>query len=130
MQKIKVIVMLVAALALIAMSVTPAKAGGPTGGWSSGIACQNLNQGAAAVVTLTFYREGESTESIHYDDNIAAGSSRNWLTTSTISMPGFPSNFTGSGVISSSTELACNLNTQSTGVGSTSSKSDRSHVVL
>lgn len=121
MQKAKVIFMLMAALALVATSFTSANAQGPTGGWSSGIACQNLDSGQDATVTLTFYREGSSALAIEFPGTIAAGGSRNWLTTSGVSMPGFPTNFTGAGVISSSTELACNINTQSTGAGSTGS---------
>jgi hypothetical protein len=102
-------------------SVSFAGAQAPTGGWSSGIACQNLDASNQAVVTLTFYAEGSAAQAIEYNSFINAGSSKNWLTTSNVSMPGFPSPFTGAAVISSSTELACNLNTQSTGTGTQSS---------
>ena len=121
MQKTRFIITLLIAFALVMSSVTTAKASGPTGSWISGIACQNLDSANQAIVTLTFYREGSSTEAIHYDSFIDIGASKNWLTTSTTAMPGFPTNFIGSGVISSSTALACNVNTQSTGVGTTTS---------
>lgn len=121
MRKVRFLSTLILALAVAAMSISPAQAAGPSGGWASGISCQNLDAGAQAVVTLTFYREGQSAEAIHYDATIPAGSSQNWLTTSALNMPNFPTNFTGSGVISSSTQVACNVNTQSTGVGTTSS---------
>jgi len=121
MQKAKHILAFVLALAMVAMSMSTAQAAGPSGGWRSGISCQNLDAGAQAAVTLTFYREGQSTEAIHYDSSIAAGGSKNWLTTSGVSMANFPTNFIGAAVISSSTQLACNLNTESTNVGTPSS---------
>lgn len=121
MQKVKVIVTLVLTLSVLLMSVSTAAAGGPTGSWASGIACQNLDSANAATVTLSFYREGSATEAANYLSSIPAGSSKNWLTTSSVNMPGFPTNFIGSGVVSSSTQLACNVNTQSTGVGTKTS---------
>lgn len=120
MQKAKHILTFLLAFALIATVISPAQAAGPTGGWRSGIACQNL-EGSQAAVTLTFYREGSSSEAIHYDSTIPENGSKNWLTTSVRSMPSFPTNFIGAAVISSSTQLACNLNTESTNVGTPSS---------
>ena len=120
MKQIKLIFSLVVVLSLVLTSFSSAAAAGPAGGWASGIACQNLDTGAAAIVTLTFYRQ-DGTSAIVYNANIPAGGSQNWLTTSAVSMPGFPAGFIGSGVISSTTSLACNLNTQSTGTGTKTS---------
>lgn len=120
MQKAKHILSFLLAFAMIATFISPAEAAGPTGGWRSGISCQNL-EGADAAVTLTFYKEGSSTEAIHYDATIDENGSKNWLTTSSVSMKDFPTNFIGAAVISSSTQLACNLNTESTNVGTPSS---------
>lgn len=121
MKQLKLLVSFVITLSIVLMSVSSVSAGGPTGSWASGISCQNLNPDVDATVTLSFYREGSDTEAINYLSSIPKGGSKNWLTTSGVNMPGFPTNFIGSGVVSSSTELACNVNTQSTGVGTKTS---------
>jgi hypothetical protein len=105
---------LVIMVALVPASV---KAEGPTGAWVSGIACQNLDQVNNASVSLAFYQEGNATPAITYTDTILAGKSKNWLTSSGSSMPGFPAPFLGAATISSSTPLSCNLNTQINGLG-------------
>lgn len=108
--------------ALLTVLVVPASrvsAAGPSGSWASGIACQNLDSSSDATVTLLFYPEMNAATAITYTTTIPAGGSKNWLTTSSTSMPGFPSNFVGSAVVSSDKPIACNVNTQSTGTGTT-----------
>ena len=99
--------------------VPVAAAQGPVGDWVSGIACQNLDDVNDADVTLSFYLEGSGTSSLDYDAVIPAGGSANYYTPS--SPPGVPENFLGSVVIQSSTPLACNVNTQTTGTGTAES---------
>lgn len=109
-------IILVFMVALLPASV---KAEGPTGDWVSGIACQNLDQINNASISLSFYQEGSATAAITYSDTILAGKSKNWLTSSGSTLPGFPDPFLGSATISSSTPLSCNLNTQINGLGTT-----------
>jgi hypothetical protein len=110
-------------IALIAIPQSQAFAGGPTGSWRSGIACQNTDPTNAASVTLSFYNENNSTVAASYPTSgqwtIPAGSSRNWLTTSSSQLPSFPTNFTGSAVISSDREITCNVNTELNGASGT-----------
>lgn len=112
--------LIIAVLAL--SSVASVNAAGPSGSWRSGIACQNLDTTGDADVVLTFYSEGSGTAAISYTGTIPAGGSKNWLTTSSVSMPGFPSGFVGGGVVSSNKPLTCNVNTEINGaLGTTSS---------
>ena len=116
MKHMRILIALLVIAGFAAFPAISAKASGPTGSWSSGIACQNLDPANAAdSVTLDFYN-ADGTKAITYGPDsttaIAAGGSRNWLTTSSSNMPGFPSSFIGSGVISSNRQLACNVNTQ------------------
>jgi hypothetical protein len=99
--------------------VPAASAQGPAGDWVSGIACQNLDEVNDADVTLSFYLEDSGASSLDYNDTITAGSSKNYYTPS--SPPGVPDGFLGSVVIQSSAPLACNVNTQTTGTGSSTS---------
>ena len=108
---------------LVLSNVATAHAAGPSGNWRSGIACQNLDTTGDASVVLTFYPEGSGTAAISYTGTIPAGGSKNWLTTSSTTMPGFPSGFIGGGVVSSDKPLTCNVNTELNGaLGTTSSQ--------
>jgi hypothetical protein len=113
--KLNRIFTLVVVVAMMLVLVPAASAQGPTGTWVSGIACQNLDDANAAAITLHFYPEGSGTSALDYDDTIAAGKSKNYYTPS--SPPGLPSTFLGSVMVESSTPLACNVNTQTTGTG-------------
>jgi hypothetical protein len=106
---------IVIVLALVLALVPTAFAAGPAGTWVSGIACQNLDNVNNATITLSFYPEGSNTSVLDYDDTILAGSSKNYYTPS--SPPGLPTTFLGSVIVTSSTPLACNINTQTTGNG-------------
>ena len=110
---------LVIVLALVLALAPAASAQGPLGTWVSGIACQNLDNANAALITLHFYPEGSGTAALDYDDTIPAGASKNYYTPS--SPPGLPATFLGSVMVESSTPLACNVNTQTTGTGTSTS---------
>jgi hypothetical protein len=107
-------------LALLLALVPSALAGPPPGNWVSGIACQNLSETDSASITLYFYQEGNSTAVLVYNDPtpIPPNGSRNYYTPS--SPPGVPEGFLGSVVVASNTPMACNVNTQTTGAGTTS----------
>ena len=107
-------------LALLLALVPAAYAGAPAGNWVSGIACQNLSTTDSASITLSFYPENNSTAVLTYTDPtpIPPSGSRNYYTPN--SPPGLPSNFLGSVVVASNTPLACNVNTQTTGAGTSS----------
>src|SRR4030067_1222673 len=111
---------LIAILALVFALVPGASAGAPAGNWVSGIACQNLSATEQATITLYFYPEGSSTPALTYNDPtpIPPGGSRNYYTPS--SPPGVPEGFLGSVVVASDQPLACNVNTQTTGTGTSS----------
>lgn len=120
MKHLKFVVLFLAVLAMLIGPAQNVQAAGPTGNWATGIACQNLDNSDATGndVTLTFYPEMNGTPiATTYSTTIAMGGSANWLTTSGSSMPGFPTGFLGSGIISAEYELSCNVNTQSTGTG-------------
>jgi hypothetical protein len=110
---------LVIVLALLLALVPAASAQGPTGTWVSGIACQNLDNTNIALITLHFYPEGSGTTALDYNSSIPAGGSVNFYTPS--SPPGLPATFLGSVMVESSTPLACNVNTQTTGTGTATS---------
>lgn len=119
MKKAKVISLVVILVLLLGL-VPAAQAGPPPGNWVSGIACQNLSDTDSASITLYFYPEGSSTPALTYPDPtpIPPKGSRNYYTPS--SPPGVPEGFLGSVVVASNTPLACNVNTQTTGAGTTS----------
>jgi hypothetical protein len=114
------LISLVTILVFLLALVPAAYAGPPPGNWVSGIACQNLSSTDAASITLYFYQEGNSTPSLTYPDPnpIPPNGSRNYYTPS--SPPGVPEGFLGSVVVASNTPMACNVNTQTTGAGTTS----------
>jgi len=120
MKKFVYVISLLIVLSMMLMTFSPVVAARPTGTWRSGIACQNLDAVNDSTVVLTFYPEGSGTAAVSYNSTILAGQSKNWVTTSSTSMPNFPSPFTGAGVVSSSTPIACNVNTEIQGAtGST-----------
>jgi hypothetical protein len=104
-------------LSILLAAVPAASAVGPTGTWGTGIACVNLSA-VAASVTLTFYSENNATAVLTYVDPtpIPAGGSRNYYTPSN-NPPGLPNAFTGSAVVTSDQQIGCNVNTQTTGLG-------------
>lgn len=106
-------------LSLILALVPSAFAAAPPGNWVSGISCQNLTA-SQANITLSFYEEGNATPVLEYTDPtpIPANGSRNYFTPS--SPPGVPDGFLGSVVVSSTAELACNVNTQTSSTGTQS----------
>ena len=106
-------------LALLIAVVPVASASGPTGTWVSGITCQNLDEVNNALITLHFYPEGSGTSALDYSDTILAGGSKLYYTPNT--PPGLPATFLGSVMVESSTPLACNVNTQTTGTGTATS---------
>jgi len=116
--KLTKIFSLFAVLALVLALAPAASAQGPTGTWVSGIACQNLDNVNDATITLHFYQELSGTSSLDYNDTILAGGSKNYYTPNIV---GLPAPFLGSVVIESSTPLACNVNTQTTGNGTPTS---------
>ena len=126
MKKLYYAISLIMALSMVLMTFSPSVAARPTGNWRSGIACQNLDSVNDSTVVLTFYPEGSGTAAVTYNSTILAGQSKNWLTTSASSMPNFPSPFTGAGVVSSSTSIACNVNTENQGATGTTTNPYRS----
>lgn len=119
--KITRVVSILGILGLLFALVPAAAAGAPPGNWVSGIACQNLSPSDSASITLKFYQEGSGSEAppaLSYNDTIPANGSKNYYTPS--SPPGVPSGFLGAVVVSSSQPLACNVNTQTTGAGTSS----------
>ena len=119
MKSFRLLLIAILFVTILALPGKVAQAGGPTGTWASGIACQNLDNVNLANVSLVFYPQLNGTSAITYNTTIAAGASKNWLTTSGVSMPGFPSSFVGSALVTSDRAIACNVNSQSTGTGTT-----------
>jgi len=126
MKKIFYAISMLVVLSMVLMTFSPVVAARLTGNWRSGIACQNLDAVTDATVVLTFYPEGSGTVAVSYNSTILAGQSKNWLTTSASNMPNFPSPFTGAGVVSSSTPIACNVNTEIQGATGTTAGPYRS----
>ena len=114
----KTYVLLIIALLMSTVFVSPVKAQGPTGDWVSGITCQNLSPDDSPV-TFTFYQNGQNTPSLSYPDTIAGNGTLKYFTANT--PVGLPADFFGSAVVSSERQLFCSVNTQSTGTGTTTS---------
>lgn len=117
MRVIKYIAFMLMVSVLLATPLSSVQAGSPPGTWVSGIACQNLDASNDATITISFYPENDSVAVLTYNDTILAGGNKNYYTPS--SPAGIPSGFVGSAVVSSSTQLACNVNTITTGAGTT-----------
>jgi hypothetical protein len=119
MKKARIVGLLVIFALLFAL-VPAASAGPPPGNWISGITCQNLSSTDNANLTLYFYQEDSSSPALTYPDPqpVAPGDSRLYFTPD--SPPGVPEGFLGSVVVASNTPMACNVNTQTTGTGTSS----------
>ena len=100
---------IVIVLALLVSVVPVVSAAGPTGTWVSGIACQNLDNANDASGTLSFYAQGSTTTTLDYPLAITKGTSKNYYTPN---LSGLGTNFLGSVVVNSSTQLACSVNTE------------------
>lgn len=107
---------LIAIAALLFTLVPAASAGGPPGNWASGISCQNLSTTTAANITLYYYEEDNSTYVLMYADptSIPPSGFRGYYTPNVANLP---DGFLGSVVVSSNTEMACNVNTDTTSAG-------------
>lgn len=108
---------IILALLVALIPASASAAGGPPGNWASGISCQNLSSTQSANVTLYFYQEDNSSPVLTYVDPnpVPASGFRGYYTPS--SPPGVPDGFLGSVVVSSNTEMACNVNTETTAAG-------------
>lgn len=98
---------------LLAVSVASVGAAGPTGSYVSGISCVNLDSTAGEFI-ITFY-DADGNEAAQLFDTIAAsGSKIYYLPNANTPWDGapLPSGFLGSAVVSSNTQLACSVNTQ------------------
>ncbi len=117
MKKLNALFILVFLAAMVIVS--PVEAVGPTGSWVSGITCQNLGSEAANPVVFDFYPQGSSVAALSYTDSIPLNGTLKYFTPNTPA--GLPAGFFGSATVSSKVLLACSINTQSTGTGTTTS---------
>lgn len=118
MKKCRLFVIVTLVISLLVISSMTAYAGAPSGNWASGIACQNMDTAFEAQIQIMFYQEGNATPVLTYPDTIPAGGSKGWFTPS---IAGLPASLNGSAVVSSSTELVCNVNTTNNGAGTAGS---------
>ncbi len=102
-------------LSMLFASISSVSAQGPGGDWVSSISCQNLDLNNASEITLIFYSETDGSEVARYNDTISAAGSRNYDTTD--EAMGVPVDFSGAVVVSSLKPVACTVNTQNTGTG-------------
>jgi len=114
------VAVLAALLSVLGTVVPAASAAGPAGTWGTGIMCVNMGTSQASI-TVKFYRADTGVLELSYPDPtpIPAGASRGYFTPGG-TPPGLPSPFIGSAVVESDQPLACNVNTQTTGVGTAS----------
>jgi hypothetical protein len=93
-----------------------ASAQGPAGTWASGIQIQNQSETADANITITFYwamgTPNEGQVAYTFNDVIQAGKSKTYYVPSHI--PGLPSDFVGSAVVTADQPVAAILNTTRT----------------
>ena len=92
---------------ILTLGVLPALAAGPSGTYSSGIACVNLSL-SVAQFTITFYNDTGATVTTVIG-SIPAGGSVGYFTGS---IAGLPNGFVGSAVVSSDQPVGCSVNTQ------------------
>lgn len=116
MNKARLLTILIIAAMFFAL-VPAASASGPSGNWASGISCQNLSSTQSANVTVYFFQEDNSTAVLTYVDPTAVPPNGNVKYYTPSSPPGVPDGFLGSVVVSSNTDMACNVNTEVTGAG-------------
>jgi len=92
---------------LLASLAVVAGAQGPTGVYSTGVSCVNL-ESSEATISINFYDSSGAVVGT-IDDTIAAGGNKlYWIP----SQPQVPSGFLGSAVVSSDVAVACSVNTQ------------------
>jgi hypothetical protein len=93
-----------------------AVAQGPAGTWASGIQIQNQSETADANITITFYwamgTPNAGQVAYTFNDVIEAGKSQTYYVPSHI--PGLPSDFVGSAVVTADQPVAAILNTTRT----------------
>jgi hypothetical protein len=107
----KRILLILVLLAIGILLPTAAFAQGPSGSYASGIACLNLSQDNT-LATITFYNQQGGT--VTTVSNPALEPNKPWLLF-TPSISGLGSGFLGSAVVGSGAEVACSVNTQTTG---------------
>lgn len=90
---------------------TAAFAQGPAGSYASGIACLNLSTGSTTA-TITFYNQQGGQVTNVANNSLQPNSP--WLLF-TPNIGGLPPGFLGSAVVGSSAQVACSVNTQTTG---------------
>ncbi len=114
----KLFTLIIVAAMLLALAPAASAQTMPTGNWVSGIACQNLDEINAAAITLEFYDQDDTDgiPAVTFNDSIPANSSKNYYTPTAFSN-GIPTDFLGSVMIQSSAPLACNVNTENDGTG-------------
>jgi len=106
MKKVRLLLVAAMLVAVLAVGSTAAYAF-PAGTWVSGVAVINQS-GTTANVSITFY-DTAGTDVFTITDTIAGNSQKSWYTPS---IPGLPSNFVGSAVVSSDQPVAATVNTQ------------------
>lgn len=97
-------------LALPLASASGVAAIGPTGTYSSGIACVNLGA-AAASIAITFYNADNGTAITTYSVPSSVAPKANVILF-TPSIPGLPGSLQGSAVVSSDQQVACTADAQ------------------
>ena len=97
-------------LALPLASASGAAAVGPTGTYSSGIACVNLGASSASIA-ITFYNADNGTAITTYSVPSSVAPKANVILF-TPSIPGLPSSLQGSAVVSSDQQVACTADAQ------------------
>ena len=107
----KRIIIIMVLLAVGILLPTAAFAQGPSGNYASGISCLNLSQSATTASIMFYKQDGSLATTVN---NNALNPNSPWLLF-TPSIAGLPSGFLGSAVVSSGAEVACSVNTQTTG---------------
>lgn len=92
-------------MAIPIVSSSPVQAVGPTGSYSSGIACVNMGA-AAASIAVTFYSADNGTAVTTYSVPGSVAPKNN-IVLFTPSIPGLPSSLQGSAVVSSDQQVSC-----------------------
>lgn len=115
--KIRLLSIVLVVTLFLLTPLSAVQAGMPPGTWVSGISCQNLDAVKEASISISFYAENNPVAVLTYNDTILAGGNKNYYTPS--SPAGLPTSFLGSAVVASSTPISCNVNTITTGTGTT-----------
>jgi hypothetical protein len=105
MRKSLISIMTTAAVAVSSLWIGgPALAVGPTGNYTSTLACSNLSSTTASI-SIGFFSQGNPTAVLDYPDTIGANTSKVYYLSS--GTPSVPSGFQGSAVVSSDQQVAC-----------------------